>query len=36
MSENLGLLLITVAGVASMGAIGYIFIKIMINTIKYE
>ncbi|WP_268065248.1 hypothetical protein [Clostridium estertheticum] len=35
MSESLGILLITIAGVGFMGAIGYVFIKIMINITKY-
>ena len=35
MSERLGITLITIGGLASMGAIAFVFIKIMINTIKY-
>lgn len=36
MSEKLGILLITIVGVAAMICITYIFIKIMINTVKYS
>mgnify|MGYP001603743970 CR=1 FL=1 len=35
MSEGLGILLITIVGLASMGAITFVFIKIMINTTNY-
>ena len=35
MSGNLGILLISIGGVAFMGALTYGFIKIMINTTKY-
>lgn len=35
MSEGLGILLVTIGGVASMGAIAFVFIKIMINTTNY-
>jgi hypothetical protein len=36
MSEGLGIALITIGGVASMGAIAFVFIRIMINTTNYS
>lgn len=34
MSENFGILIITIAGVAAMAGITYLAVKIMINTVK--
>lgn len=36
MSEGLGIALITIGGVASMGAIAFVFIRIIINTSNYS
>lgn len=34
MTHSVGLLLITVAGIAVLGAIGYTFIRVMLNTVR--
>jgi len=35
MTEDLGLVLIAVGGLISMGIITFVFVRIMINTTKY-
>lgn len=35
MSQSVCIILIAIGGGVSIGTIGYIFVKIMINTVKY-